>query len=94
MTYAVSDFVESKLGRRYIESVPIQLAEIFEETTATTPLFFVLSPGVDPLKARVLFIYLLFVGLRYTQCVPFVVSARAFSPPFTASCFFGFTASC
>ena len=52
MVYAVADFVEQRLGRRYIESVPVQLADIFEETGPTTPLFFVLSPGVDPLKVR------------------------------------------
>lgn len=48
--YAVSDFVEQRLGKKFVESVPTQLAEIFEETSPVIPLFFVLSPGVDPLK--------------------------------------------
>lgn len=48
--YALTQFVEEKLGTKYVQSVSIDLAKTFEETSPSTPLFFILSPGVDPLK--------------------------------------------
>lgn len=50
MTYAVEMFVEEKLGTKYIESRAVPFAKSFEETSPETPVFFILSPGVDPLK--------------------------------------------
>ena len=50
MTYAVSLFVEEKLGTKYIENRSIPFEKSFEETSPETPVFFILSPGVDPLK--------------------------------------------
>jgi len=67
MLYALSLFVEEKLGRKYVENRTIEckfkkkifnenkifsilVARSYEETTKATPIFFVLSPGVDPLK--------------------------------------------
>jgi dynein heavy chain len=67
MIYALSLFVEEKLGRKYVENRTIEckffkkifnekkifsilVARSYEETTKATPIFFVLSPGVDPLK--------------------------------------------
>jgi dynein heavy chain, axonemal len=50
MLYALSLFVEEKLGHKYIENRSIEFAKSFEETTPSTPVFFILSPGVDPLK--------------------------------------------
>jgi len=50
MTYAVSLFVEEALGTRYTENRTIDFATSWEESGPSTPMFFVLSPGVDPLK--------------------------------------------
>uniref|UniRef100_A0A8C5X999 Dynein axonemal heavy chain 17 n=2 Tax=Malurus TaxID=55806 RepID=A0A8C5X999_9PASS len=50
MTYAIRKFVEEKMGRKYVEGRSIDLAEVYKESSPSTPLFFILSPGVDPLK--------------------------------------------
>ena len=48
--YAVQEFVEEKLGPKYISNKSVPFAESFEESGPSTPIFFILSPGVDPLK--------------------------------------------
>ncbi|XP_026133128.1 dynein axonemal heavy chain 9 [Carassius auratus] len=50
MTYAVRDFVEEKLGSKYVMSRSLDFAVSYEESGPATPMFFILSPGVDPLK--------------------------------------------
>ncbi|KAK4826757.1 hypothetical protein QYF61_011125 [Mycteria americana] len=50
MTYAFRNFVEEKLGSRYVESTRMDLAKSYEESSPATPVFFILSPGVDPLE--------------------------------------------
>lgn len=45
-----SNFVEEKLGHKYVEDAPLEFARSFEESSPGTPIFFILSPGVDPLK--------------------------------------------
>ncbi|XP_028263973.1 dynein axonemal heavy chain 9 isoform X2 [Parambassis ranga] len=50
MTYAVRDFVEEKLGSKYVIGRSLDFAVSFEESAPATPMFFILSPGVDPLK--------------------------------------------
>ncbi|XP_068092066.1 dynein axonemal heavy chain 11 isoform X2 [Hyperolius riggenbachi] len=50
MTYAIRNFVEEKLGAKYVEGTRPDLAKSFEETGPATPVFFILSPGVNPLK--------------------------------------------
>lgn len=49
MTYAASCFVEEIMGKKYVQTRSISFAESFKESTASTPMFFILSPGVDPL---------------------------------------------
>ncbi len=39
-----------KLGQKYVEKRTIPFEVSFQETGPATPVFFVLSPGVDPLK--------------------------------------------
>ncbi|XP_073968276.1 dynein axonemal heavy chain 9-like [Bombus fervidus] len=43
-------FVEEKLGSKFVESRSPPFHKSFEETSSITPIFFILSPGVDPLK--------------------------------------------
>ncbi|XP_061442923.1 dynein axonemal heavy chain 11 isoform X1 [Rhineura floridana] len=50
MTYALRSFVEEKLGSKYVDGTRIDLAKSYEESSPTTPIFFILSPGIDPLK--------------------------------------------
>ncbi|CAH1732929.1 unnamed protein product [Aphis gossypii] len=50
MTYAMSVFIEEKLGAKYVEGRSVEFSKSFEETSPTTPIFFILSPGVNPLK--------------------------------------------
>jgi len=42
--------VEEKLGVQYTESRKMEFARSFKECGPASPVFFILSPGVDPLK--------------------------------------------
>lgn len=50
MCYAITSFIEEKLGPKYVENRAMEFAKSYEETSPSTPLFFILSPGVNPLK--------------------------------------------
>ncbi len=50
MTYAVLSFVEEKLGANFVENRPVEFAKSYQESGPSTPVFFILSPGVNPLK--------------------------------------------
>lgn len=44
------NFVEEKLGTKYTEGRKMEFAKSYRESGPATPVFFILSPGVDPLK--------------------------------------------
>uniref|UniRef100_A0A8C3TD43 Dynein heavy chain n=1 Tax=Chelydra serpentina TaxID=8475 RepID=A0A8C3TD43_CHESE len=48
VTNAMQDFVAMNLEQRFIEPQTSDLTAVFKESTSTTPLIFVLSPGTDP----------------------------------------------
>ncbi|GAB1597647.1 dynein beta chain, ciliary isoform X1, partial [Argonauta hians] len=50
MTYAMRMFIEEMMGVEYVEGRPVPFAASFEESGPAVPIFFILSPGVDPLK--------------------------------------------
>ncbi|XP_078011950.1 dynein axonemal heavy chain 17 isoform X1 [Phascolarctos cinereus] len=50
MTYAIKNFVEEKMGTKYVEGRSVEFSKSYEESSPSTPIFFILSPGVDPLK--------------------------------------------
>ncbi|CAH2050780.1 unnamed protein product, partial [Iphiclides podalirius] len=50
MTYAVAAYIEERMGTKYVENRTVEFSKSFEETSPTTPIFFILSPGVNPLK--------------------------------------------
>ncbi|ORX42989.1 hypothetical protein BCR36DRAFT_361700 [Piromyces finnis] len=46
---SVQEFVKLKLGHKFVEPPPFDLASSFEDSSSKTPLIFILSPGVDPI---------------------------------------------
>ena len=44
------NFVEEKLGTKYVSGSAVHFSQSYEESSPATPIFFILSPGVDPLK--------------------------------------------
>ncbi|XP_021937393.1 dynein beta chain, ciliary isoform X2 [Zootermopsis nevadensis] len=50
MNYAIAAFIEEKLGAKYVEGRTVEFSKSFEEASPSTPIFFILSPGVNPLK--------------------------------------------
>uniref|UniRef100_A0A8C7MG37 Dynein axonemal heavy chain 1 n=1 Tax=Oncorhynchus kisutch TaxID=8019 RepID=A0A8C7MG37_ONCKI len=48
MTHGLQDFVAAHLGQRFIEPQASDLSVVFKESSPSTPLIFVLSPGTDP----------------------------------------------
>lgn len=47
----MQEFVSGHLGQRFIEPQTSDLGQVFKDSSPTTPLIFVLSPGTDPASA-------------------------------------------
>eukprot|EP01059_Diplonema_ambulator_P010461 TRINITY_DN204_c1_g2_i3.p1 TRINITY_DN204_c1_g2~~TRINITY_DN204_c1_g2_i3.p1 ORF type:complete len:3050 (+),score=1214.76 TRINITY_DN204_c1_g2_i3:4746-13895(+) len=45
----VRNFIEENLDKKFVEPPPFNLTSVYRDSTATLPLVFVLSPGVDPM---------------------------------------------
>ncbi|CAM9220355.1 unnamed protein product [Bubo scandiacus] len=50
MIYVLRNFVEENLDSRYVESTRMDFTKSYEESSPATPVFFILSPGVEPLE--------------------------------------------
>lgn len=48
---SVAEYVAGRLGREFIEPIPFNLKDVYKDSTRTTPLIFVLSPGSDPFRS-------------------------------------------
>lgn len=48
---AISNYVVEYLGEEFIKPPPFELPLIYKDSSSTTPLIFVLSPGSDPMNA-------------------------------------------
>lgn len=44
------NFVEESMGSKYVEAARLEFDKLYEDSGSSTPVFFILSPGVDPLK--------------------------------------------
>jgi len=51
VTPALSAFIKEKMGARYIDEGGFDMRSCFNESSPSTPIFFVLFPGVDPTPA-------------------------------------------
>lgn len=49
--FAARAFIEANLGREFTEPPQFNLREVFEVSKPSTPLIFILAPGVDPTEA-------------------------------------------
>ncbi|XP_028435224.1 dynein heavy chain 11, axonemal isoform X2 [Perca flavescens] len=50
MTYTLRNFVEESMGIKYVDTARLEFDKLYEDSGPSTPVFFILSPGVDPLK--------------------------------------------
>ncbi|XP_056267415.1 dynein axonemal heavy chain 1 [Pseudoliparis swirei] len=48
LVQGLQDFVSAQLGQRFVEPQTSDLSVVFAESTPSTPLIFILSPGTDP----------------------------------------------
>jgi len=52
---ALTHFISESMGKRFIEPIPFDLTPSYNESSATQPLLFVLSPGSDPMATLLKF---------------------------------------
>ena len=50
MSEALATYVKQIMGAKYVTSQPFNLARSYKDVTPQTPVFFILSAGVDPVK--------------------------------------------
>nr|XP_036867942.1 dynein heavy chain 6, axonemal [Manis javanica] len=51
VVFALTDFVIENLGKRFIETPPVDLPTLYQDMSCSTPLVFILSTGSDPMGA-------------------------------------------
>ncbi|KAM6176988.1 dynein axonemal heavy chain 12 [Erethizon dorsatum] len=55
ITPAITNYVTDKLGKKFVEPPPFDLAKSYLDSSCTIPLIFVLSPGADPMASLLKF---------------------------------------
>uniref|UniRef100_A0A3B4T6A4 Dynein axonemal heavy chain 6 n=1 Tax=Seriola dumerili TaxID=41447 RepID=A0A3B4T6A4_SERDU len=51
VVFAATEFVIVSLGKQFVENPPLDLANLYNDMSPTTPLIFILSTGSDPMGA-------------------------------------------
>lgn len=51
LIFAITNYISTELGKAFIESPEVSLPILYNDTSPTTPLIFILSPGSDPFVA-------------------------------------------
>ncbi|XP_056136504.1 dynein axonemal heavy chain 6 [Lampris incognitus] len=51
VVFAVTEFVVVNLGKQFVENPPMDLSTLYNDTSPSTPLLFILSTGSDPMGA-------------------------------------------
>ena len=51
MPEALTSFVRTVLGKQYVQTLGFDLEKAYEDSRPDVPMFFILSPGTDPVKA-------------------------------------------
>lgn len=49
--YSTQTYIANNIGQKFVEPPPLDINDIYLDSTPKTPLIFVLSPGVDPNRA-------------------------------------------
>ncbi|KAJ3048328.1 Dynein heavy chain 7, axonemal, partial [Rhizophlyctis rosea] len=55
MVAAIAIFIIDKMGKRFVEPPPFDLASSYVDSNPTAPLIFILSPGADPMTSLLKF---------------------------------------
>ncbi|KAI8615245.1 dynein heavy chain and region D6 of dynein motor-domain-containing protein [Chytriomyces sp. MP71] len=55
LTAAVQLYIIEKMGKRYVEPPPFNLASSYADSNTVAPLIFILSPGADPMTGLIKF---------------------------------------
>lgn len=61
----MTNFVEDKLGSKFIQPPPFDLAKSSKDSNECIPLIFVLSPGADPMASKYTFYTLHFYIVNF-----------------------------
>ena len=80
--------MEEKLGAKYVERTRLDLVKAFEESSPATPIFFILSPGVDALKDLEILGEWTDGRLAIQPCLSPIANAAFLSAHSYLSCFF------
>ena len=51
VVFAATEFVIVSLGKQFVENPPVDLANLYNDMSPSTPLIFILSTGSDPMGA-------------------------------------------